>query len=61
MRTQHSVIPDASVLVEDWERAAAGRSDLEPMPVRTRPGIVLLIALGMMALTGLAGRWLCGC
>jgi len=66
--TKHSVIPDASVLVEEWERAAAGRSEPE-VPEPIPPGVGLLIVVSTIVLTAYGtyfgvrslGRWLCGC
>jgi len=68
---KHSVIPDASVLVEKWERAAAER---EQNPVKVREdlsmswgerGLFLILAsasVGLVAyFAGILVRWLCGC
>lgn len=59
-----SVIPDASLLIESWERAAAGREEEAHEPVRgelPRPRIGLLLCLLSALTILLIGRWLCGC
>lgn len=64
-RTKRSVIPDAAVLVEEWERAAAGRCELEDLqdmpasPQSPRAGALLMLLSVLLLM--LAGKWLCGC
>lgn len=62
---KRSVIPDAVVLVEEWERAAAGRSEGErtssARQASSNPGIGAVLVLLSVLLTALAVKWLCGC
>lgn len=55
-----SAIPDASFLVEEWERAAAGRSEPERPPVPST-AIGAWLCVGYLVALAWGGRWLCGC
>lgn len=58
--TKPSVIPDAAVLVEDWERAAAGRSEPEePVTPHSSEGLWMLALYVLLAIW--AVRLLCEC
>ena len=65
-RVIKSVIPDAAVLIQDWERAA--NAGAVPMLDRRPPWVdrlcwsaVLLMIVGEVVLIAAGVRWLCGC
>lgn len=53
-----SVIPDACLLIEEWERAAAGRSEPEE-PVTPLPHAGRWLVALYLLLVGWAVWWLC--
>ena len=64
----YSVVPNASILIEEWEREAAGKSEHDSAPPSRDWPMVLVGSLALMSSVLLMvvigwsiGRWLCGC